>query len=64
VECTQALGETGRVLLLRVAGRGFPRGTPSGTFTNTTVEIQDPDPEGTGVFSIQAGPGECRIFRR
>jgi Ca2+-binding RTX toxin-like protein len=62
VECTQNPGETGRVLLLRAGGLGFPRGTPSGTFTNTTVEI--PDPGGGGVFSIQAGPGDCKIFRR
>lgn len=62
VECTQKSGETGRVLLLRTKDGGFPRGTPSGTFTNTTVEI--PDPDGDGVFSIQAGPGECKIFRR
>jgi hypothetical protein len=62
VECTQNLGETGRVLLLRAGGLSFPRGTPSGTFTNTTVEI--PDPDGGGVFSIQAGPGDCKIFRR
>jgi hypothetical protein len=62
VECTQNPGETGRVLLLRAGGLGFPRGTPSGTFRNTTVEI--PDPDGGGVFSIQAGPGDCKIFRR
>lgn len=62
VECTQSEGETGRVLLLRTRAGGFPRGTPSGTFTNTTVEISDPD--GDGIFSIQAGPGECKIFRR
>ncbi len=62
VECTQTVGETSRVLLLRAGGQGFPRGTPSGTFTDITVEI--PDPDGSGVFSIQAGPGECKIFRR
>jgi hypothetical protein len=68
VECTQNEGETGRVLLMRTKAGGFPRGTPSGTFTNTTVEIPDPedpdDDEVYGVFSIQAGPGDCRIFRR